>query len=707
MDARHRPRAEAPPPSRPAIFSGHNLQKALDKAAKHFGIAPDALDYRIVKRRLLGLLQPAYVIEAAPNELAGKPLGRPSEQDGLPEPGVVGLRDGKIIYIPPKHHGKYPTITAGEGVRLTVNGKRTHGPVVLFPDHEVTLTTENQEPVLDVSVSIRDDNMQAEVAIVRRPGLRYRLKDSEPVTDLVVEAEQVSVAPPRLTEEALRTALHDAGVVYGIDHDAVRQAVHDEGDGRYVVAKGTPPVSPEDDGIEWLVPVTAPEWTLHVDPYLTSLSIAKPGEVLAVYQRGCVGRPGRDVRGNTIMPQAPKRCTFRVADGVVLREKGDVQQAVAVRTGRPTLVNGALTVLPMKLIDSDVTGRDGILSFEGDVAIRGNVLDGSKVRAGGSIVIQGAVSGAHLVAGGDVIVHRGITRSEVYAGGEGAALARIHGQLDRVMREFSPLLRNMLQARKHPGTLLQEAQDTPEFRFERLRTELAGLFDAAESEWEQHILGPLENTVRRLHRILDRAEASQTINVTHLVDLYKSLLSWHERMKRAMTQARTILAPHVQNSRLVACGNIVITESGCYQSRLIATLDVLLQGDRGFFRASEVTVGGLIEAEEIGAYAGSPTSIEGTAETQVRARTVHPGTILNIADEVYRFITTQHVVAARLEALGTLEVSCLREEGARSSSPARMAPLMTTAMLAGASLHMQHRMFACVIGGTSLLGQFS
>ena len=153
------------------------------------------------------------------------------------------------------------------------------------------------------------------------------------------------------------------------------------------MAKGTPAVSPEDDAIEWLVPVTDANWTLRADPYLTSLSIVKAGEVLAVYQRGRVGHPGRDVRGNPIVPQAPRRCAFRVADGVVLWEKGEVLQAVAVRTGRPTLVNGALTILPMKLIDADVTGSGGTLSFDGDVVIRGNVLDGSKVRASGSMVI--------------------------------------------------------------------------------------------------------------------------------------------------------------------------------------------------------------------------------------------------------------------------------------------------------------------------------
>lgn len=619
------PRAGDGPPSEPAIFSGPNLQQALETAAEHFGVAPEALDYRIVKRRLLGLLRPAYVIESAPRGLSGNRSGGSSAWDGAPEPGRVGLRDGKVIYIPPKHHGKYPTITAGEGVRLTVNGKRAQGLVVLFPADQVTLAAENVEPVLDVSVSVREDNMQAEVVIVRRPGRRYRLQDAEPVTDLVVEAELVSVKRPRLTEEALRAALHDAGVVHGIDHDAVRQAVHDDGDGRYVVAKGTPAVSPEDDAIEWLVPVTDANWTLRADPYLTSLSIVKAGEVLAVYQRGRVGHPGRDVRGNPIVPQAPRRCAFRVADGVVLWEKGEVLQAVAVRTGRPTLVNGALTILPMKLIDADVTGSGGTLSFDGDVVIRGNVLDGSKVRASGSMVIQGAVSGAHLVAGGDVIVHRGITRSEVYAGGEGAAFARIHRQLDRVMREFSPLLRKMLQARTGSDPLVSVTQDAAEFRFERLRAALSGLFDATESQWEQQILGPLEHAVRRLQRILDRTAVSQTVNVKDLADLYKSLLSWHGRMNGALTGARTILAPHVHNSRLVACGDIVITESGCCQSRLVATHDVLLQGDRGFLRASQVTVGGRVEAAEIGTYAGSPTAIEGAAETEVHAHTVHPG----------------------------------------------------------------------------------
>lgn len=53
------------------------------------------------------------------------------------------------------------------------------------------------------------------------------------------------------------------------------------------------------------------------------------------------------------------------------------------------------------------------------------------------------------------------------------------------MREFSPLLRKMLQARTGSDPLVSVTQDAAEFRFERLRAALSGLFDATESQWEQ------------------------------------------------------------------------------------------------------------------------------------------------------------------------------------------------------------------------------
>ena len=72
------------------------------------------------------------------------------------------------------------------------------------------------------------------------------------------------------------------------------------------------------------------------------------------------------------------------------------------------MINGKINVYAIYEVLGDVDNSTVNIDFIGNVIIKGNVLTGFKVKAGGYIEVRGVVEGAKLVAQGDVVLKKGI-----------------------------------------------------------------------------------------------------------------------------------------------------------------------------------------------------------------------------------------------------------------------------------------------------------
>lgn len=239
---------------------------------------------------------------------------------------------------------------------------------------------------------------------------------------VVLAAVPVAEEPP-VSESEIRQALHEAGVVYGVDSNLIGQAILVAGN-ELDVAHGARPTEGTDGSIRWTAEMTTPTARPQIgndgraDFHQLNLvgKVAK-GQVLAVRIPAVPGVAGTGVDGQPIPPGQVKEAVLPKGKNIIPSEDGS--QAIAGIDGHLTLLGNGYAVLPILEVSGDVDFSTGDIDFPGLVRITGNIGNGFLVRATGDILVGGTVSGGKVEAGGKVNVCRGIVgHSYVQAAGD-------------------------------------------------------------------------------------------------------------------------------------------------------------------------------------------------------------------------------------------------------------------------------------------------
>lgn len=229
---------------------------------------------------------------------------------------------------------------------------------------------------------------------------------------------------PKLTYFEVLGELKKRQVIFGLDETAIKLALEEEmycTD--FVAAKGIPPVHGTDATITYhfntdLNQKPAQKEDGSVDFFnLNTISHCSAGDVLATITPADPGEYGTDVFGARIKPRDVKRITFKYGNNIGVSEDG--HSLIAQVNGHVTLVEGKVFVSNVFEVEN-VNPSTGNIDFTGSVQINGDVQAGYRVKAGGNIIVSGAVEGAYLEAAGDIIIARGMNgmnKGELHAGG--------------------------------------------------------------------------------------------------------------------------------------------------------------------------------------------------------------------------------------------------------------------------------------------------
>ncbi len=271
-----------------------------------------------------------------------------------------------------------------------------------------------------------------------------------------------------LTVDDVAQALSDLDVIHGIDWDTIAVAV-DKCNREQIelstirVATGEKPVAARP---EQLVPeesvVPGPVYPRVMLDGTVDFREISPFRVVGAGQ--CIGRyiparegiDGMDIHGRTIP------CSTEPVEHLEAGERtervGDELRADV--DGCCSFADGTLSVNPVLYVEGDVDYHTGHIDFPGDVCLNGQVHDGFRVHASGSIyantpldasdIVAGAdltagygllgrsdtvvriagilrakyVENCLIEAGSDVLVDRAIVRSHIYTGGKVATSQR-------------------------------------------------------------------------------------------------------------------------------------------------------------------------------------------------------------------------------------------------------------------------------------------
>ncbi len=217
--------------------------------------------------------------------------------------------------------------------------------------------------------------------------------------------------------------LAQAGVVFGIDEDAVAQACQAGACSALVVARGSVAQDGHDASFEALVADSvdrAPklneqgliDYREHGD-----IPVVAAGTPLMRRTPATPGVPGKTVKGQVLAALAGHDSSFAPKlDGAEI-SAADANLLVASVSGQPVRVTNGVMVEPILRI-KEVNMATGNIHFDGTVHVAGEVIQGMKVQASGDIVVDGMVDGGQLDAGGNIQVAGGlIAHAKLHAGG--------------------------------------------------------------------------------------------------------------------------------------------------------------------------------------------------------------------------------------------------------------------------------------------------
>lgn len=244
-------------------------------------------------------------------------------------------------------------------------------------------------------------------SILTAPQVRISFDEMEAFLFLPVPKEKY------YTVDDLVYALEEQGVTYGIQMPVLERMVHNRIYGQELqVAEGLPIKEGTDGYYEYCFETNLDgKPKVLEDGSVDYWSIRKvetvlEGQVIANYHAAVMGEDGMTVKGKPLLAKRARELPPLKGKGFTRCEDGVTYTADF--DGKIELRNDRLTVSHVYEIIGDADLSVGNIDFRGDVIVHGNVCSGIKIKAVGSITVDGLVEQADLWAGGDIVLRGGM-----------------------------------------------------------------------------------------------------------------------------------------------------------------------------------------------------------------------------------------------------------------------------------------------------------
>jgi uncharacterized protein (DUF342 family) len=261
-------------------------------------------------------------------------------------------------------------------------------------------------------------------------------EETQPMISVTSDGLTAYYVPPSgkgrsVTREEIDDLLTRAGVVYGIDVDAISRVLAGvSSDIPFPVAHGEPAVHGRDAEVTLTLDLTAKPGEMLEDGSIdfrerSAVVAVKAGQLLATKVRATAGRPGRDVYGRAIPAEGGKDRALTAGRSVHVEASEEGWRFYAEVDGSVMLKGDTLHVFTVHRVSGNVDFYTGNIDFGGDVMVTGSVGTGFSVKVGGTISIgQSVERNTTLTVGEDVWVGQGIAGQGITVVSGGSVIAK-------------------------------------------------------------------------------------------------------------------------------------------------------------------------------------------------------------------------------------------------------------------------------------------
>lgn len=228
------------------------------------------------------------------------------------------------------------------------------------------------------------------------------------------------------TKEQILKELTTNRVIYGINIDVIdemvqSQLVYTE----ILIAEGDAPIDGVDGYYQYffqkerdMKPIILEDGSADYSS-LSKIETVYVGQIIARYYKATKGKHGRNIKGQQMLARNGRELQPLKGKGFSVNEDKTIYRSDI--DGKIEYKNDKIEISNILIIEGDVDTVTGDADFSGDITVKGNVMTGTRVKAGGNILVTGYVEAADLVAGGDVILQNGMQ-----GGGRGKVTAGRH-----------------------------------------------------------------------------------------------------------------------------------------------------------------------------------------------------------------------------------------------------------------------------------------
>lgn len=539
--------------------------------------------------------------------------GRQQEHwdDQLSKEGSVQVLDGIIKVTNPIGTGKYATVFAEDpNIDVYINNTKTSNGFIVTEEDSIDFVPHEEQPVTSISIQISQDELMAVMTITRDSGKKYYVEDTELINSLHINSSYIEIPSRRPTlQECVDklTAENVAGKF--INQQAISELIEANCTGSVVAAEGKPPIHGTPGKIKYFFRNESyrnPD--LDTDKKVDWLDYfirpsAKIGDVLAAkVELPIPGRDGSTVTGKVIKAQTPKDIPLISGKGTTLLNEVKV---VATMNGRPSLKDGVISVTPAMIIQNNVDAATGKINFDGDIDIKGNVTEGSKILAGGDINVYGNIYGASLYAIGNIRVNGIIMNGKITAGYNVIQNLVVLPKMEKILAQIEKIYQKVYNEEAvNQGINIGKtvfniviSDNTLNSTISDIR-EVFSLLEEGDKAHLSELLDLIENMVIGMN-------ALHIKNTEQIKGLHTKIFEYVESIRHANARRSNVLVDYCQNSYIQSSGNTISMGRGSYRTNFISKNNII------FTKQDSVIKGGiLIAGKKIRAgIVGSPLGI--------------------------------------------------------------------------------------------------
>ena len=442
--------------------------------------------------------------------------------------------------------------------------------------------------------------------------------------------------PPKFNVDEIMKIIKEKDIFYGVDNEAVKKLCEDEGENKFVIARGKEVVPSVDDVIkiefEQEIIKKKDENEFKIDYRdVKSICVVQPGYVIAEIISGKDGEDGINIKNKKIKCAPHKTAKYSIAEGVGIQEN----KIVATIQGMPSWKNNIFSVIKVYEINGDINLSTGNIDFVGDVIVRGNIDESMELNAGNGAEVSGNIENAEVHTKGDLKVSGNIISSTITVGGEDIAKKNeidVFNTLCDILEELKSSVQQLQSgyfnsANCTDGQIIKTLIEKKYSRLNKIcmylikeNLQKGGKFSIIVDMLKEKIIGLAPVRIKK---------------VSELDPLIEELKNAVKMLSKDINLDANMYVQYAQNSTIKCSGDIVINGKGIYTSDVQAGNAIYCMMDKSVLRGGCIKAGNVIKSKIAGSVGRARTVLEVTGDGHIYADIAYANTMFSINGKNY------------------------------------------------------------------------